>query len=161
MIRRSGGGTEPNNAGAKLRQPAGSTQRLHTDEIEVILDQSLQRERLCALGRLEVGVEIDTPRVLDDQAAVAEHRAIVILDEWQLAFRAAARVAGGNNLIGQPGQPEPRLELEGERADVASKHRRELMEPDHRRCGDVAQDSLRPISAIASSSSARARRPSS
>ena len=32
------------------------------------------------------------------------------------------------------------------------------MEPDHRRCGDAVQDSLRPISAIASSSSARARR---
>ena len=30
MIGRSGGGSEPNNAGPKLCQPAGSTQRLHT-----------------------------------------------------------------------------------------------------------------------------------
>jgi hypothetical protein len=130
----------------------------------VILDQPLQRESLRTLSRVETVVEINIARalkVLDDQTAVAQHRAIVILDEWQLALGTAARVAGGDDLIGQLGKPEPRLELERERADVAAKYRRKLMQPDHRPCGDLRQASLRPTSAIASSSSARARRPSS
>jgi hypothetical protein len=119
----------------------------HADEIEVILDQTLEGQSLGALLAAQLTVELDAAsahEMRDDQAAVAEHRAIVVLDERQLPLGALTGVAGGNDLVGQPGKPEPRLELEGERADIAAEHRRKLMEPDHRRAGASGSGQLAP-----------------
>ena len=129
----------------------------------MVLEQALQRERPRPLARVEAGVGIDPARprqMRDDQAAVGDEAAVVVLDERQLALRALTRVADRDHLVRQAGELEPGLEFEGERADVAAEDRRELIELDHPRGRPRAQDSLRPMSSIASSSRTWACSPS-
>ena len=106
----------------------------------MVLEQALQRQGLGALARAEAGVGVDAAaglEMLDDQRGVADQAALVA-DVGQLALGRLAQARAGLDRVGNVGEPQPGLELQAERADVAAPQVGELHHDDrgHRRIGD-------------------------
>ena len=137
--------------GARVPPALGPDEvRIEGDEGVVLFQRALHEERDCSLRGVEVRVEIDAagPRqVIDDERGIGDAPAGV-LDERQLALGSLARIRGVDDLVGNPRNPQPGLELAAERAQVRDpEHARELEQLDGRaaRCSSCAC-SLRSLS---------------
>ena len=100
----------------------------------MILEKSLQADRFgpLSLGQFVIGIDLaGSLQVVDDQAAVGDPRAVLVLDKRELASGRLTRAAQGDRPIVDRGKFQPGFELQGEGADIHAPGRCVLVELDH------------------------------